>query len=206
MQLELLNEQGQAASKIDAPETVFGREYNEDLVHQIVVAYQANARQGTRAQKDREQVKHSTKKPFRQKGTGRARVGMTSSPLWRGGGRIFPNSPEENFTQKINKKMYRAGMASIFSQLAREGRLAVVDSFKVDAPKTKLLAAKFKAMSLDSVLVIADEVDDNLYLASRNLPNVLVLETRYADPLSLVHYKKVLVTKAAMDQLKEMFA
>ena len=206
MQLELLNEQGQAAAKIDAPETVFGREYNEDLVHQIVVAYQANARQGTRAQKDREQVKHSTKKPFRQKGTGRARAGMTSSPLWRGGGRIFPNSPEENFTQKINKKMYRAGMASIFSQLAREGRLAVVDSFKVDAPKTKLLAAKFKAMSLDSVLVIADEVDDNLYLASRNLPNVLVLETRYADPLSLVHYKKVLVTKGAMDQLTEMFA
>jgi len=206
MQLELLNEQGQASSKIDAPETVFGREYNEDLVHQIVVAYQANARQGTRAQKDREQVKHSTKKPFRQKGTGRARAGMTSSPLWRGGGRIFPNSPEENFTQKINKKMYRAGMASIFSQLAREGRLAVVDSFKVDAPKTKLLAAKFKAMSLDSVLVIADEVDDNLYLASRNLPNVLVLETRYADPLSLVHYKKVLVTKAAIEKLKEMFA
>ena len=206
MQLELLNEQGQAAAKVDAPETVFGREYNEDLVHQIVVAYQANARQGTRAQKDREQVKHSTKKPFKQKGTGNARAGMTSSPLWRGGGRIFPNSPEENFTQKINKKMYRAGMASIFSQLAREGRLAVVDSFKVDAPKTKLLAAKFKAMSLDSVLVIADEVDDNLYLASRNLPNVLVLETRYADPLSLVHYKKVLVTKGAIDQLKEMFA
>ena len=206
MQLELLNEQGQAASKVDAPETVFGREYNEALVHQIVVAYQANARQGTRAQKDREQVKHSTKKPFRQKGTGRARAGMTSSPLWRGGGRIFPNSPEENFTQKINKKMYRAGMASIFSQLAREGRIAVVDSLKVEAPKTKLLAAKFKAMNLQSVLVIADEVDDNLYLASRNLPNVLVVEPRYADPLSLVHYKKVLVTKAAMDKLKEMFA
>ena len=206
MQLELLNEQGQAASKVDAPETVFGREYNEDLVHQIVVAYHANARQGTRAQKDREQVKHSTKKPFKQKGTGRARAGMTSSPLWRGGGRIFPNSPEENFTQKINKKMYRAGMASIFSQLAREGRLAVVDSIKVDSPKTKLLAAKFKAMNLQSVLVIADEVDENLYLASRNLPNVLVVEPRYADPLSLVHYKKVLVTKAAIDKLKEMFA
>jgi large subunit ribosomal protein L4 len=206
MQLELLNEQGQAASKVDAPETVFGREYNEALVHQIVVAYQANARQGTRAQKDREQVKHSTKKPFRQKGTGRARAGMTSSPLWRGGGRIFPNSPEENFTQKINKKMYRAGMASIFSQLAREGRIAVVDSLKVEAPKTKLLAAKFKAMNLQSVLVIAEEVDDNLYLASRNLPNVLVVEPRYADPLSLVHYKKVLVTKGAIDKLKEMFA
>ena len=206
MQLELLNDQGLAASKVDAPETVFGREYNEDLVHQIVVAYQANARQGTRAQKDREQVKHSTKKPFKQKGTGRARAGMTSSPIWRGGGRAFPNSPEENFTQKINKKMYRAGMASIFSQLAREGRLAVVDSLTVDSPKTKLLAAKFKAMNLQSVLVISDEIDDNLYLASRNLPNVLVVEPRYADPLSLVHYKKVLVTKAAIDQLKEMFA
>ncbi len=206
MQLELLNEQGQAASKVDAPETVFGREYNEDLVHQIVVAFQANARQGTRAQKDREQVKHSTKKPFKQKGTGRARAGMTSSPLWRGGGRTFPNSPEENFTQKINKKMYRAGMASIFSQLAREGRLAVVDSLKVDSPKTKALAAKFKAMNLESVLVIAEEVDENLYLASRNLANVLVVEPRYADPLSLVHYKKVLVTKGAMDKLKEMFA
>ena len=206
MQLELLNEQGQAASKVDAPETVFGREYNEDLVHQIVVAYQANARLGTRAQKDREQVKHSTKKPFKQKGTGRARAGMTSSPLWRGGGRTFPNSPDENFTQKLNKKMYRAGMASIFSQLAREGRLAVVESLKVDSPKTKHLAAKVKAMNLDHVLVIAEEVDETLYLASRNLVNILVVEPRYADPLSLVHYKKVLVTKAAMDQLKEMFA
>ena len=206
MQLELLNEQGQAASKYDAPETVFGRAYNEDLVHQVVVAYQANARQGTRAQKDREQVKHSTKKPFKQKGTGRARAGMTSSPLWRGGGRIFPNMPDENFSHKINKKMYRAGMASIFSQLAREGRLAVVDSIKVDSPKTKPLAAKFKAMNLESVLVIAEEVDENLYLASRNLVNVLVVEPRYADPLSLVHYKKVLVTKGAVDKLKEMFA
>lgn len=206
MQLELLNEQGQPAAKVEAPDTVFGREYNEALVHQIVVAYQANARQGTRAQKDRATVKHSTKKPFKQKGTGRARAGMTSSPLWRGGGRIFPNSPNENFSQKINKKMYRAGMASILSQLAREGRLAVVESLKVDSPKTKQLAAKFKAMNLDSVLVIADEVDENLYLASRNLANVLVVEPRYADPLSLVHYRKVLVTKAAVDQLKEMFA
>jgi large subunit ribosomal protein L4 len=206
MQLELLNDQGQVASKMDVLETVFGRAYNEDLVHQVVVAFQANARQGTRAQKDREQVHHSTKKPFKQKGTGRARAGMTSSPLWRGGGRIFPNMPNENFTQKINKKMYRAGMASIFSQLAREGRLAVVDSLTVDSPKTKALAAKFKAMNLDSVLVIADEVDENLYLASRNLVNVLVVEPRYADPVSLVHYRKVLVTKAAMSQLQEMFA
>ena len=206
MQVELLNDQGVAASKVDVPDTVFGREYNESLIHQVVVAFQANARQGTRAQKDREQVRHSTKKPFKQKGTGRARAGMTSSPLWRGGGRIFPNMPEENFTQKINKKMYRAGMASIFSQLAREGRLSVVDSLTVDSPKTKVLADKFKAMNLKSVLVIADVVDENLYLASRNLVNILVVEPRYADPVSLVHYKKILVTKAAMDQLKEMFA
>jgi len=206
MQLELLNDQGLVASTMDVPETVFGRAYNEDLVHQVVVAFQANARQGTRAQKDREQVRHSTKKPFKQKGTGRARAGMTSSPLWRGGGRIFPNMPDENFAQKINKKMYRAGMASILSQLAREGRLAVVDSLTVESPKTKVLAAKFKAMNLDSVLVIADEVDENLYLASRNLVNILVVEPRYADPVSLVHYRKVLVTKAAMVKLQEMFA
>jgi large subunit ribosomal protein L4 len=206
MQLELLNEQGQATSKFDAPDTVFARDYNEALVHQIVVAYQANARQGTRAQKDRGTVKHSTKKPFRQKGTGRARAGMTSSPLWRGGGRIFPNSPDENFHHKVNKKMYRAGMAAILSQLAREGRLAVVDSMTVDSPKTKQFAARLKAMGLDSVLVIADQVDENLLLASRNLPRVLVVESRHADPLSLVHYKKVLVTKAAIEQLKEMFA
>jgi large subunit ribosomal protein L4 len=206
MQIELLNDQGQVASKLDFPEAVFGRAYNEDLVHQVVVAFQANARQGTRAQKDREQVRHSTKKPFKQKGTGRARAGMTSSPLWRGGGRIFPNMPDENFAQKINKKMYRAGMASILSQLAREGRLAVVDSLTVESPKTKVLAAKFKAMNLESVLVIADEVDENLYLASRNLVNILVVEPRYADPLSLVHYRKVLVTKAAMVKLQEMFA
>ena len=206
MQIELLNDQGQASAKFEAPETLFGRDYNEDLVHQIVVAYQANARQGTRAQKDREQVKHSTKKPFKQKGTGRARAGMTSSPIGRGGGRAFPNSPEENFTQKINKKMYRAGMAAIFSQLVREGRLAVVDSIKIEAPKTKLLASKLKAMNLQSVLVISEEVDDNLYFAARNLANVLVVEPRYADPVSLVHYKKVLITKGAVDKLKEMFA
>ena len=206
MQLELLNEQGQATAKVDAPDTVFARDYNEALVHQIVVAYQANARQGTRAQKNREAVHHSTKKPFRQKGTGRARAGMTSSPLWRGGGRTFPNSPDENFSHKVNKKMYRAGMAAILSQLARDGRLAVVDSLTVDSPKTKQLAAKFKAMGLSSVMVIADSVDDNMILASRNLANVLVVEPRYADPLSLVFYKKVLVTKAAIEQLKEMFA
>jgi large subunit ribosomal protein L4 len=206
MHLELLNEQGQPADKVEAPDTVFAREYNEALVHQIVVAYQANARQGTRAQLDRGEVKHSTKKPFRQKGTGRARAGMTSSPLWRGGGRIFPNRPDENFTHKVNKKMYRAGMAAILSQLVRDGRLAVVDSLSVDAPKTRLLAQKFKAMGLESVLVISDQIDENLALASRNLANVLVVEPRYADPLSLVFFKKVLVTKGAIALLKEMYA
>jgi len=206
MQLELLNEQGQATSKVDAPDTLFARDYNEALVHQVVVAYQANARMGTRAQKDRAEVKHSTKKPWRQKGTGRARAGMTSSPLWRGGGRIFPNSPDENFSHKVNKKMYRAGMVAILSQLAREGRLAVVDSITVDSPKTKQLAAKLKAMNLDHVMVIADQVDENLALAARNLSNVLVVEPRYADPLSLVYYKKVLVTKAAIEKLKEMLS
>ena len=206
MQIDLLIDQGQSTSKVEAPDTVFARDYNEALVHQIVVAFQANARLGTRAQLDRAMVKHSTKKPWRQKGTGRARAGMTSSPLWRGGGRIFPNSPDENFTQKVNKKMYRAGMAAILSQLVREGRLSVVESLTVDSPKTKLLAQKFKAMGLDSVLVITHELADNLVLASRNLTNVLVIEPRYADPLALVHYKKVLVTKGAMEQLKEMLS
>ncbi len=205
MQLELLNEQGQATAKVDAPDTLFARDYNEALVHQVVVAFQANARQGTRAQKDREQVKHSTKKPFRQKGTGRARAGMTSSPLWRGGGRIFPNMPDENFTHKLNKKMYRAGMAAILSQLAREGRLAVIDSITLEAPKTKLLAAKFKAMGLESVMLIADQMDDNLLLASRNLANVLVLEAHEADPVSLVRYPRVIVTRAAVAKIEEMW-
>ena len=206
MQLDVLNEQGQASTKVDAPDTVFGRDYNEALIHQVVVAYQANARLGTRAQKDRSAVRHSTRKPFRQKGTGNARAGMTSSPLWRGGGKIFPSSPDENFSHKVNKKMYRAGMASILSQLTREGRLAVVDGMKVDSPKTKQLAQRFKDMKLDSVLLIADEIDENLYLASRNLGNVLVIEPRYANPVSLIGYKKVLLTKGAIDKLGEMFA
>jgi large subunit ribosomal protein L4 len=203
MDIKLLNEQGQSTT-FSAPDTVFGRDYNEALVHQIVVAYQANARSGNRAQKDRTEVKHSTKKPWRQKGTGRARAGMTSSPLWRGGGRTFPNSPEENFSQKVNKKMYRAGIRSILSQLAREDRIAVVDTFALESPKTKLAAAKLKTMGLDSVLIITDNVDENVYLATRNLPHVAVVEPRYADPLSLIHYKKVLITKPAIAQLEEM--
>jgi large subunit ribosomal protein L4 len=206
MELKLLNANGQEGAGVSASDVVFGRDYNEALIHQVVVAYQANARSGNRAQKDREQVKHTTKKPWRQKGTGRARAGMSSSPLWRGGGRIFPNSPEENFSHKVNKKMHRAGLCSIFSQLAREGRISVVDEMTLEAPKTKLLAEKFKAMGLESVLVITDTVDENLYLASRNLAHVAVVEPRYADPLSLIYFKKILITKAAVAQIEELLS
>jgi large subunit ribosomal protein L4 len=206
MQLELLNEQGQATAKVDAPDTVFARDYNEALVHQIVVAFQANARS---ARAPSSTAARSSIRP-RSRGARRAPAarapGMTSSPLWRGGGRIFPNTPDENFSHKVNKKMYRAGMAAILSQLAREGRLAVVESLTVDSPKTKGLAQKLKTMGLDSVLVITHEMADNLILASRNLANVLIVEPRYADPLALVYFKKVLVTKGAMEQLKEMLA
>ena len=204
MELKLLQADGKLGAGVSASPEVFEREYNEAFVNQIVVAYQANARSGNRAQKDREQVKHTTKKPWRQKGTGRARAGMSSSPLWRGGGRIFPNSPDENFSQKVNRKMYRAGMRSILSQLAREGRLNIVESFTVDAPKTKLLAEKVKAMGLESVLIIADKVDENLYLASRNLHKVGVVEVQHADPLSLIHFQKVLILKSAVAQIEEM--
>ncbi|MBI4983960.1 MAG: 50S ribosomal protein L4 [Rhodocyclales bacterium] len=204
MELKLINDQGQQAATLSASDALFGRDYNEALVHQVVVAYQANARSGNRAQLTRAEVHHSTKKPFRQKGTGRARAGMTSSPLWRGGGRIFPNKPEENFSQKVNRKMYRAGLAAILSQLAREDRLVVVESFAVEAPKTKLVAQKLKGMGLDSVLLITDSLDDNLALAARNLPNVLVLEAQHADPVSLVRFPKVLLTKAAVAKMEEI--
>jgi large subunit ribosomal protein L4 len=187
-----------------AEDAVFGRDFNEALVHQLVIAYQANARLGTRAQKDRGAVNHSTKKPWRQKGTGRARAGMTSSPLWRGGGKIFPNSPDENFSHKINRKMYRAGICSILSQLAREDRIRVVDEFRVDQPKTKLLAQKVKSMGFEGLLVITDEVDRNLQLSSRNLPNVEVLSARNANPVALVRYPNVLLTKAALAKLQEL--
>jgi large subunit ribosomal protein L4 len=194
----------ESAGTHHAADEVFGREFNEALVHQLVTAYQSNARIGSRAQKDRGEVNHSTKKPWRQKGTGRARAGMTSSPLWRGGGKIFPNRPDENFTQKINRKMYRAGLCSILSQLAREDRLRVVDEFRIEQPKTKLLAQKVKAMGFDDVLVLTDEVDENLTLSSRNLRNVEVLPVRLANPVALVRSAHVLLTKAAVVKLEEM--
>ena len=203
MELKLLNEQGQAASTLQASDVLFGREYNEALVHQVVTAYAANARSGNRKQKGRSEIAKSTRKPFRQKGTGNARAGMASSPLWRGGGKIFPNTPDENFSQKVNRKMYRAGVAAILSQLAREDRLAVVESFSIEAPKTRLLSLKLKGMGLDSVLVITDEMDENLFLSSRNLHQVLVLEVNEADPVSLVRFPKVLVTKGALAKMEE---
>jgi len=204
MELKVINDKGKAASTVAASDALFGRAFNESLVHQIVVAYQANARLGTRKQRARGEVNHSHRKPWRQKGTGRARAGFSGSPLWRGGARIFPNSPDENFSQKVNRKMYRAGMASILSQLAREGRLSIVEDFKIEAPKTKLLAQKLKGMGLDQVLVITEAVDENLTLSSRNLPNVLVLDVRHADPVSLIHFEKVLLTKQAVTKFEEM--
>jgi len=204
MELKLIDEQGQSASTVAASDALFGRDYNESLVHQIVVAYQANGRSGTRAQKGRSDVRHTGKKPWRQKGTGRARAGDSASPLWRGGGRIFPNLPDENFSHKVNRKMYRSGICSILSQLAREDRLKVVESFSVDAPKTKLLAQKVRQMGMQEALVITDSVDPNLMLSSRNLPNVLVVDVAHVDPVSLIRFQNVLLTKKAMARFEEI--
>ena len=204
MELQLINDQGKPTAKVTASDAAFAREYNEALVHQVVTAYLANGRQGTRAQKARGEVNKSNKKPWRQKGTGRARAGRASSPLWRGGGRIFPNLPEENFSQKVNRKMYRAGFSSILSQLAREERLAVVEKFTVDAPRTQLLAEKLRGMGLDDVLIITERVDDNLRLSSRNLPNVEVMTVGEADPYALMQHARVLVTRGAVAQIEAL--
>jgi large subunit ribosomal protein L4 len=206
MELKLINDKGQATASVNASDELFGREYNESLVHQVVTAFLANARAGTRAQKGRSDIAKSTRKPWRQKGTGRARAGMASSPLWRGGGKIFPNSPEENFSHKVNRKMFRAGIASILSQLARDGRLSVVESFSLDSPKTKLLAEKVKGMGMDSVLIITDSADQNLHLACRNLTNVMVIEPKQADPVSLLRFNHTLITKGAVAKIEEMLA
>jgi large subunit ribosomal protein L4 len=207
MEIKMINAQGQEAGAISAADTLFAREYNEALVHQLVTAYMANGRQGDRAQLTRAEVRHSTKKPFRQKGTGRARAGMTSSPLWRGGGRTFPNKPDENFTQKVNRKMFRAGIASILSRLLQDGRLTVVEDLGVDSPKTKLLVGKLKSLGMtDRVLIISPVVDDNLWLSARNLHNVLVLEPQQADPVSLIRFDRVLMTREAVKSFEEMYA
>jgi large subunit ribosomal protein L4 len=195
MELKVINDKGQPSKNLTASDELFGREYNEDLVHQLVTAYQANARAGNSKQKGRSEIAKSTRKPYAQKGTGRARAGMASSPLWRGGGKIFPNTAEENYTQKVNRKMYRAGYASILT---------------VDSPKTKSLAQKIKGMGVDTnkfrLLIITDNIDENLYLSSRNLANVLVVEANQADPVNLVRFPNVLVTRDAVAKIEEMFA
>ncbi|MEO8766967.1 MAG: 50S ribosomal protein L4 [Nitrosospira sp.] len=206
MELKLIGGNGQSDASVFASDALFAREYNESLVHQVVTAYLANARSANRAQKGRSDVAKSTRKPWRQKGTGRARAGMASSPLWRGGGKIFPNSPEENFSHKVNRKMYRAGIGAILSQLVRENRLSVVESFTVDAPKTKTLTRKLKDMGLDEVMIITDSVDENLYLSSRNLPYVMVVEAGHADPVSLMRFATVLITRGALKKIEELLA
>ncbi|WP_314190690.1 50S ribosomal protein L4 [Yersinia massiliensis] len=205
MELKVIDAKGQVSGSLAASDALFAREYNEALVHQLVTAFLANARSGNRAQLTRAEVKHSTKKPWRQKGTGRARAGMSSSPLWRGGGRIFPNKPDENFTQKVNRKMYRAGMATILSQLVRDERLFVIEDLSVATPKTKAFAEQVKNLGMEQVLFVTKQLDENVYLSSRNLSNVLVLEAQQIDPYSLLRYKKVVVTKEAVAQLEEQW-
>lgn len=206
MDLKLLNDKGETTASVAASDELFGREYNEALVHQLVVAYLANGRQGTRAQKARADINRSHRKPWRQKGTGRARAGFSGSPIWRGGGRIFPNLPEENFTHKVNKKMYRAGLASILSQLARAGRLMVVDDFRINEPKTKSLVKLLASMKLDEVMIVTDKVDENLYLSSRNLQNVMVVEAKQIDPYNLVRFSNVVVTRNGLKLIEEALA
>ena len=205
MELKVIDAKGQVSGSLAASDALFAREYNEALVHQLVTAFLANARSGNRAQLTRAEVKHSTKKPWRQKGTGRARAGMSSSPLWRGGGRTFPNKPDENFTQKVNRKMYRAGMATILSQLVRDERLFVIEELSVATPKTKAFAEQVKNLGMEQVLFVTNQLDENVYLSSRKLQNVLVLEAQQIDTYSLLRYKKVVVTKEAVAQLEEQW-
>ncbi|MDG1097128.1 MAG: 50S ribosomal protein L4 [Methylophilaceae bacterium] len=208
MEIKLIDNAGNVAKKgITVSDVTFGREFNEALVHQVVVAYMANARTSTRAQKTRGTVAHSTKKPYGQKGTGNARAGMTSSPIWRGGGRAFPASPKDNYTHKVNRKAYRAGMQTILSELVRQERIVIVEDFKVNSPKTKQFVEKIKGLGYaDGVLLLTDGFDENLYLSSRNLTNVMVVEAQHADPVSLVRFPKVLATAGAVKKLEEILA
>ena len=208
MELKLIDSKGKETKKtVSASDNAFAKDFNEGLIHQLVTSYMNNGRTGTRSQKTRAEVRHTTKRPWAQKGTGRARAGMTSSPIWRGGGRAFPNRPDENFTQKLNKKAYRAGMRSILSEIVRQDRLTVVEKFDVETPKTKKFLEKINTLGVDNnVLILIDEFNENLYLSSRNIPHVLVVEAKYADPVSLVHFQKVIATSAAIKQLEGMFA
>jgi large subunit ribosomal protein L4 len=206
MKLNIVNEAGSAGAEIQVSDAVFGAAFNEPLVHQVVVAYQANARSGTRKQKTRSEVRGGGRKPWRQKGTGRARAGTIRSPLWRGGGKIFPSTPDENFTQKVNRKMHRSALRAILSELARQNRLVAVNEFKVEQPKTRLLAEKLNKLNAADALIVTDGADTNLLLAARNLPTVDVCTVGAADPLSLIRHEKVIVTQGAVKKFEELLA
>jgi large subunit ribosomal protein L4 len=194
-----------AKGALEVSEATFGREFNEALIHQVVVAYAAGARQGTKAQKTRSEVSGGGKKPWRQKGTGRARAGTIRSPIWRSGGTTFAAKPRSH-DQKVNKKMYRGAMKSILSELVRQERLIVVEKFGVEAPKTKALAAQLKSMDLNDVLIVTKEVDENLFLAARNLHKVDVRDVQGLDPVSLIAFEKVLMTADAVKQIEEVLS
>ncbi|MEZ5538426.1 MAG: 50S ribosomal protein L4 [Pseudomonadales bacterium] len=197
--------EGGSAGNVQVSETAFGRAYNEDLIHQAVTAYLSGGRQGSRAQKNRSEVSGGGKKPWKQKGSGRARAGSTRSPIWRTGGVTFAARPQDH-SQKLNRKMYRAALQSILSELARQDRLVVVEKIDLEQPKTKLLQQKLNALKLDSVLIVSDEVSENLYLSARNLPNVDVRDVNAADPVSLVRFDKVLITVPAVKKFDEVLA
>ncbi|WP_294945604.1 50S ribosomal protein L4 [Sulfurivirga sp.] len=196
---------GDAAGTVAVDDAVFAAAFNEPLVHQVVTAYMAKSRAGTKAQKSRSEVSGGGAKPWRQKGTGRARAGSIRSPIWVGGGRAFPNKPR-SYEQKVNRKMYRAAMRSILSELVRSGRLVVVDDFKLDAPKTKQFVSKMKQLGLQDALVVTEGFDENLYLASRNLYNADATDVNGVDPVSLIGYETVVLTQGALKQLEEKLA
>ena len=203
MKVPMMNGNG-TPSELQVSDAVFAAAFNEPLVHQVVVAYQATGRQGTRKQKTRSEVRGGGRKPWRQKGTGQARAGTIRSPLWRGGGKVFPASPDENFTHKVNRKMYRGALRSILSELLRQGRLLSVPEFKLDQPKTKALWEKLNKLESVDVLIVTDTWDNNLALAARNLPGVDVLAVSAADPVSLIRHEKVILTQGAIKQLEEL--
>ncbi|MER0204790.1 MAG: 50S ribosomal protein L4 [Nitrosomonas sp.] len=206
MELKFIGEKNQVTENITVSDELFNRDYNEALVHQVITSYLSNARGATRAQKGRADVAKSTRKPWRQKGTGRARAGMASSPIWRGGGKIFPNSPDENFRKKLNKKMYRTAISVILSQLVRDERLIIINDFNVDTHKTKDFREKLIALGLDEVMLITNSVNENLYLSSRNMPHVSVVEVKNIDPVSLLKFEKILLTTEGLKNLEELLS
>jgi large subunit ribosomal protein L4 len=206
MELNLTTATGRASkNSVELSDTTFARDFNEDLIHQVVTAYLAAARAGTKAQKNRAAVSGGGAKPFRQKGTGRARAGTIRSPLWRGGGKTFAAVPAD-YSQKVNRKMYRSAMRAILSELVRQGRLVIVDKFAIGAPKTKELQVKLKEMGVGNALIVADQLDDNLYLSARNLKDVDVCTAKRVNPVSLIGFEKVIMTVAAVKEIEEMLA